>query len=867
MARVARRHRVLSLVAGLAALPCLIGSALAQCPYNCPPVYSCTPFSDSRCGNTETMGASQAVGQLTSNQQQATFGSIEGILQGYRDQFQNPGYPGYPPVGVYVPPPVNGTGPGTRNGGNTIPNPTTTFQTNPVTPGPRPGELPFNPGPPVTTGPSPGPGNGRTSNEQLYSGVPPPGETQFIPNEVLLQVVNTVTPAQLTQIFQQLGLTVISAQPLPLVGRTLYRLSFPAGGDIRAIIRSLESDQIIASAQPNYLFILARDMPIAVAPNMKVAQNTPAGSLAPGAPLPAGDPAQFVIDKLHLVAAHRLATGRNVSVAVVDSEIDEANPDLRGAVRERYDATATPSSPQTHGTNMAGAVAAHMRLLGIAPAANIIGIKAFVEGTTGVNGSSEQILKGLDHAASTGARIINMSFAGPRDPMLERLLTAAYDKNLILIAAAGNGGPRAAPMFPGADPHVIAVTASDSDDRPFTGANRGKYIALTAPGVDVLVPSVGDGYGFTTGTSVAAANVSGVVALLLERYPTLTPAQVRTALTRTAKVILPNDKAFQTGAGLVDPVAALEYLTRSADGSAFGKALAYAPSPANNNPLAQPYYKEPIYRAPPILPPTWSFWTKGIGDWEHRGALNATDLPRTINSYGINSGFDHRWWNVFAPGDYLVTGVFGSWMQTNASFSTIPAQVQMNGPGVGAYAMWAWGGFSTDVIGKGDFLDLAEGFGGTAPNANLRVTVPGVAENINYKFRVGQVSFVEPTMGYMLTRTLFDGSAAANGLQDATTLRVQGGARFGTVIDLYGTVVVPSLTTLIYENAIAQGTAIITNPGLPLTPTDAGQIRGEVIPKVDFYFGGGYRAFVEGGVRFGHDLVGGAARVGLQKQW
>jgi hypothetical protein len=181
--------------------------------------------------------------------------------------------------------------------------------------------------------------------------------------------------------------------------------------------------------------------------------------------------------------------------------------------------------------------------------------------------------------------------------------------------------------------------------------------------------------------------------------------------------------------------------------------------------------------------------------------------------------------------------------------------------------MWAWGGFSTDIIGKGDFLDLAESFGGTAPNANLRVTVPGVAENINYKFRVGQVSFVEPTMGYMLTRTLFDGSAAVNGLQDATTLRVQGGARFGTVIDLYGTVVVPSLTTLIYENAIAQGTAIVTNPGLPLTPTDAGQIRGEVIPKVDFYFGGGYRAFVEGGVQFGHDLVGAAARVGLQKQW
>ena len=142
-----------------------------------------------------------------------------------------------------------------------------------------------------------------------------------------------------------------------------------------------------------------------------------------------------------------------------------------------------------------------------------------------------------------------------------------------------------------------------------------------------------------------------------------------------------------------------------------------------------------------------------------------------------------------------------------------------------------------------------------------------MAENINYKFRLGQFSFVEPTMGYMLTRTLFDGSAAANGLQDATTLRVQGGLRFGTVIDLKGALLVPSLAALIYENAIAQGTAINTNPGLPLTPTDADQIRGEIIPKLNFYFGGGYAAFLEGGVRFGHDLVGGAARVGLQKQW
>src|SRR5438132_2901844 len=90
-------------------------------------------------------------------------------------------------------------------------------------------------------------------------------------------------------------------------------------------------------------------------------------------------------------------------------------------------------------------------------------------------------------------------------------------------AAAGNAGPNSPPLFPGADPSVIAVTATDVDDALFSGANRGNHIAVAAPGVDVLVPAPEGAYQFTTGTSVAAAEVSGVVALMLERNPSLTP--------------------------------------------------------------------------------------------------------------------------------------------------------------------------------------------------------------------------------------------------------------------------------------------------------------------------------------------------------
>ena len=144
-----------------------------------------------------------------------------------------------------------------------------------------------------------------------------------------------------------------------------------------------------------------------------------------------------------------------------------------------------------------------------------------------MEGTTFNILKGLDWAAAQGARIVNMSFAGPADPRLRDALQKANKKGIVLVAAAGNAGPKSPPLYPGADPNVIAVTATESNDELFAGANRGKYIAVAAPGVDILALGTDRTYQFTTGTSVAAALVSGVAALLIERNPLLTPDEVK----------------------------------------------------------------------------------------------------------------------------------------------------------------------------------------------------------------------------------------------------------------------------------------------------------------------------------------------------
>jgi len=325
-----------------------------------------------------------------------------------------------------------------------------------------------------------------------------------------------------------------------LTGQSLRLWRFPRSRPVPSVVRELGGETALASIQPNYIY-------------------APQGDAAK-APPPAPD--EYWLTKLKVDNSLGVAGGRPVRVAVIDTAIDEAHPDLQGTIEATFDAigAAEPTRARQHGTSMAGAIAAHGVLKGVAPAVRILAARALDSDDKGLeSGSTQSVMKAVQWASDQGARVINMSFDGPvEDPELHAELTAVHAKGVVLIGAAGNDGPKASPRYPGADENVVAVTATDEHDALFEMASVGSYVAVAAPGVDVLLTAPHNGYAMETGTSVSAALVSGVAALLIERRPEASPLQVKEWLLTTAEPLGPAEGKNLVGAGLVDARRALE---------------------------------------------------------------------------------------------------------------------------------------------------------------------------------------------------------------------------------------------------------------------------------------------------------------------
>lgn len=246
-------------------------------------------------------------------------------------------------------------------------------------------------------------------------------------------------------------------------------------------------------------------------------------------------PAAYSPSLIELDAAHRLSTGRNVRVAVIDTGIDVHHPNLAGQVVERRDLVDDSQSDHddVHGTAVAGVIAAvagnGVGIVGVAPGAKLLSLRAcWPEGADdpGAVCNTLTLARALDAAVRLAPDVLNLSLVGPADPLLTALLQAAMDAGVVVVAAAP--GPQIMDSFPTAVPRVIEVSVAHDATTTLADDER----AVQAPGTEILTTFPQGRYDFISGSSFAAAHVSGVIALLLELHPRMPAAELERLLRR-----------------------------------------------------------------------------------------------------------------------------------------------------------------------------------------------------------------------------------------------------------------------------------------------------------------------------------------------
>lgn len=254
-------------------------------------------------------------------------------------------------------------------------------------------------------------------------------------------------------------------------------------------------------------------------------------------------PLQSNLSATSVEEAHRWATGRNVTIAIIDTGIDEQHPDLRGqviAAQNLVDPDAALTQDDIHGTAVAGVIAAiadnGQGIVGVAPAAKLLAFQACwprASGATTAICNSLTLARALDAVLRTHPQILNLSLAGPHDPLLSSLVALAIAQGTIVVAAEPEGA--IVRGFPADVEQVLRVRAS--------GADNTSGGILSAPGNEILTTFPHATYHFVSGSSFAAAHVSGVVALLKELRPELTSAEVEQVLKVSSQSTLPSGRA------------------------------------------------------------------------------------------------------------------------------------------------------------------------------------------------------------------------------------------------------------------------------------------------------------------------------------
>lgn len=370
-----------------------------------------------------------------------------------------------------------------------------------------------------------------------------PLNRRFVPGEVLVTLKSGMEADQIPRIAKLHKLRLLSAEPNALLGTTIYFLDYTGDMPVADMTAALRTDGAVATAQPNFLYATQQDG----SGGSKARKNYNL---------------QYALKKLNVADAHDVLQGHNILVAVIDSQMDLDHPELDGAISDAFSAISRGGTGEgsAHGTAIGSIIAARHQLTGVAPGASIATVRAFevVSRFGPALGTSRALLQGVDWAFARKARIFNLSFAGPKDPLFLRALQRLSEGGAILIASAGNEGDRSAALYPAAAEMVIAVTALNQKDSLFIAASHGDYVELASPGVDILVALPEQRYGFMSGTSMAAAHISGIAALILEHDPHITAGALRKILRSTAKDLGSRGRDKKYGAGRANAFAAIK---------------------------------------------------------------------------------------------------------------------------------------------------------------------------------------------------------------------------------------------------------------------------------------------------------------------
>jgi len=386
---------------------------------------------------------------------------------------------------------------------------------------------------------------------------------EIVPGEV---VVGWREPNRAQSVSHARGLARVAELGAIGHGRSASVLS-TRGRPVATVIDELEADPAVAYAEPNYLFSL---------PNDEVAGATPAddlGVLGTATGLVVTDTqtaGQYSLDRMRVRDAWKRSTGGSNLVAVLDTGVQAGHRDLRDRVVRGYDFVNNDSSATDdngHGTWVAGIIAANANdgygIAGISWKDRILPVKIMSASGTG---STADLAAGITYAANRGADVINMSVGGfPYSQVIQDAVNNAWSKGAVLVGAAGNNNRRET-FYPASYEHVVSVSATQVEDEFSNWSSYGPKVDVSAPGSSVVTTNctaaacMHEDWGshtYISGTSFATPNVSGVVALLMARYPAKTPAQIVSRLLGTVDDLGYKGREDRYGLGRVNAYRAL----------------------------------------------------------------------------------------------------------------------------------------------------------------------------------------------------------------------------------------------------------------------------------------------------------------------